>query len=133
MRDVIKDLPPEALNWNPLPEDVNSIYTLVTHVCGSETFWIQQMIGGKDVRRDRDSEFVSRGERLDDLLDLLDRTQEATATVLSKETSESLSRMIRRWPDMPPKSALAWVLRCLRHGVVHQGHTELTKQLWEAR
>ena len=40
VRSAIQDLPAEALNWCPLSEDTNSIYALVSHMAGSESFWI---------------------------------------------------------------------------------------------
>ncbi len=133
VKDSIKDLPLEALNWNPVPGEANSIYAIVSHICGSERQWIQHTIGGKDVQRDRDAEFTAKGQTVEGLLELLDRTQEITSGVLSKETIESLRRTVQRYPDRPKTTAIASVVNCLWHVAEHLGHLQLTRQLWEAK
>ena len=133
IKAAIRDLPQESLNWTPVAGEANSIYAIVTHICGSERQWMQGTIGGQAVQRDRDAEFVARGQKVDDLIALLDKTQEETASVLSKETVESLGRIVQRYPDRPKTTALASVVGCLRHVSEHLGHAQLTKQLWENR
>lgn len=44
MKQVIAALPTNALDWSPMPE-VNPVAVLVTHVCGSERFWIGEKVG----------------------------------------------------------------------------------------
>ena len=133
VEDSIKGLSSEALNWNPLPGEANSIYAIISHMCGSEQQWIQHTIGGREVQRDRDAEFTAKGQTVEELLELLEKTQGITSEVLSKETVESLGRTVQRYPDRPKTTALASVVNCLQHVAEHLGHLQLTRQLWEQR
>jgi len=59
VRGLIEDLPADALNWRPLPDEqeshvVNSLAVLAAHVAGAEHFWIAEVIGGRPATRDRD-------------------------------------------------------------------------------
>jgi len=131
IKEIIKGLPGEALNWKPLENDVNSIYVMISHICGAEVEWIQDTIGGIRVDRDRDQEFIASGKNNTELLDLLDKTQQGTSDVLSKETILSLTRLVQRYPDKPKTTAFISIINCLRHISEHIGQLELTKQLWE--
>lgn len=131
IKGIIKELPGEALNWEPSESDSNSIFAIISHICGSEMEWIQDTIGGIKVERYRDQEFIAAGDNTSQLLELLDKTQKATSDVLSKETLLSLARMVQRYPDRPKTTALACIINCLRHISEHVGHLQLTKQLWE--
>ena len=55
VRDLIADLPAEALNWLPLPEaedhSMNSLAVMAAHVAGAEHFWIAEVIGGYPATR----------------------------------------------------------------------------------
>ncbi len=47
---AIDGLPAIALDWSPDPE-INSVAVLVTHVAGSERYWIGEMAGGRPAQR----------------------------------------------------------------------------------
>ena len=51
-----------ALNWSLPAAETNTIYQLLTHMMGSEAWWIQQIIGGANIQRDRQAEFASAGD-----------------------------------------------------------------------
>ncbi len=46
IRQVITDLPVEALDWKP-GDDMNSMTVLVVHVCGSERYWVGDVVLGE--------------------------------------------------------------------------------------
>jgi uncharacterized damage-inducible protein DinB len=131
-------LPADALNWRPLAHplkgtepitDTNSIYVMATHVIGSEAWWLQQIIGGMDVHRNRDAEFVATGDDLAALLVRLNAVAMQSETVLSKlaeadldgERDTTLGKHTVRW----------CILHVIEHTSRHIGHIELTRQLWE--
>ena len=62
VRDLVADLPAEALNWRSIKGSdehaTNSLAVLATHIAGAEHFWIGEIVGGRPPTRDRDAEFV---------------------------------------------------------------------------
>jgi len=58
--NMLKDLPPAALDWSPAP-DVNSINVLVVHTVGAQRFLIGEAVRGEPANRDRDAEFKAHG------------------------------------------------------------------------
>ena len=132
MKNSLNEVPQEALNWNPLPGDANSIFAMVTHFCGSEGFWIRQVVGGTNIGRNRDSEFLAKGNSKEDLLALLDKTQESSAQAIDKASAEGLDRTVTS-PNFGEMSARAAILHTIEHGFTHLGHVQLTKQWWEQK
>ena len=53
----------DALNWQPLDADTNSVAALCAHMCGVVRWWVQQGLTGNDVGRQRDTEFVAQRRR----------------------------------------------------------------------
>ena len=131
MKNSLQEFPHDALNWSPIQDEANSPYAIVTHFCGSESFWLRQVVGGIDIHRDRPSEFRARGEDMQNLLDTLERTQASSSEVLAKETTESLSRIVSPGEGRPTLTARSAVLHAIEHGFTHVGHIQLTKQWWE--
>ncbi|MBI4768957.1 MAG: DUF664 domain-containing protein [Chloroflexi bacterium] len=142
MGELIAGLPAEALNWRPVTggdgHASNSLAALVTHVAGSERYWIGEVVGGRPSGRDREAEFLaSAGEAL--LLQA--RLEEATALArealaglapdssnrgLAPERLEEIAHV--RGRDI----TLRWALmHMLEHAGVHLGHMQLTVQLWQ--
>ena len=132
-KESSQDLPLEALNWNPIPGDANSVYAIMTHMCGTESFMVHKVIGQKDVQRDRDAEFAAKGNRMEDLVTLMDRTQETTQKVLESESTQSLNRPVQPFPNRPPMSVREALLYTIEHVSTHLGHLHMTKQWWESQ
>lgn len=132
MKAVLSALPSEALDWSPGAE-VNSVAVLVTHVAGSERFWIGEKVGGISARRDRPAEFTVSGVDHAGLVALLDEAYLLAATVLERLTPEDLPRPAGVTSDGNPFD-VAWALQhALEHVAVHTGHVELMRQWWENR
>ena len=125
MRELIKDLDREALNWNPHPE-ANSIAVLVNHTLGSERELLAA-VRGVTVTRDRPSEFVAdAGE--EELVEMLDRADAWLAEQADGMTAADLLAERPRGNESP-QLGLAWLLISYGHAREHLAHMELTKQL----
>ena len=55
--EVLND---EDVWWRP-NEQANAVGNLVLHLSGSNRYYLEQVIGGRDIGRDRDGEFAARG------------------------------------------------------------------------
>ncbi len=133
--EQLADLPPEALNWRPLEgegdEATNSIAALVTHLTGSERFFIGEVAGGRPAHRHRDAEFRARADGAESLRERLDEAGQFIGAVLSELQPETLDDQVsfrgravtRRWA----------LMHALEHVGQHLGHIQLTRQLWKAR
>lgn len=130
LRDVVRGLDDEALNWSPGPE-MNSIAVLVVHTLGSELDTLHR-VRGIEADRDRDAEFAVRGATQADLLAALDRADERLAEHAAAITEDDLvsMRMGVRSQEQP---GLYWLLFNYGHAREHLGHVEMTAQLWNAR
>jgi hypothetical protein len=131
--EVIRGMSAEELGWAPLAADTNSPTVLATHMAGSEGFWVQQVVGGIDVRRDRDAEFVARDSTAAELEAMLERTGRTSRDVLRGLSGTDLgdTRPARTGED--PVSVRHAILHQIEHMALHLGHLALTHQLYEAR
>ena len=50
----------EDVWWRP-NDEANAVGNLVLHLSGSNRYYLEQVIGGRDIGRDRDAEFAARG------------------------------------------------------------------------
>ncbi len=130
MKAVIAALPAPALDWSPAPE-VNSVAVLVTHVCGSERFWIGEKVGGLPAHRVRAAEFTVHGLNGAELAAMLDATLEIAGSVLEALVLDDLPRAAGVASNGFAYD-VAWALQhALEHVALHTGHVELMRQWWE--
>jgi uncharacterized damage-inducible protein DinB len=126
----IAALDPVALNWKPPAGDTNSIYVLATHVAGSERYWMQQVVGGTNIMRDRPSEFVASGADAAALVHEIEEVGRQTESLLR---SLDVADLRGRRGTQPHEHSVQWcILHVIEHLSRHVGHVELTRQLWEA-
>lgn len=136
MAALLDGLPPDALNWRPLPgqaddEVTNSLAALVAHVTGSERYWVGEVAGGRPAHRDRASEFRVQAPGSPELAAGLESTLALLRDVLAGLSPSALDETVtlgdrtvtRRWA----------VVHGIEHAAMHLGHMQLTRQLWEAR
>jgi len=112
---IVKDIELQGLNWKPIP-GINTIYVLISHIAGSRNFWINQVIGGDDIHRERDAEFKAWGQDRQMLLrKLLDSTAQCLETLgrLAPEESNSLRRVRDK------EYTVRW---CMLHAIEHSGY-----------
>lgn len=134
IRGATEGLNDEAANWHPLPKDTNSIYAILSHLVGSDNFWVRQIIGAQTFKRDRDAEFRASG-RLSEILDFWQRISKENEEILRKLNSSRLSET-RTLPSRPDRGlvTIRWcILRLISHYGIHLGHIQLTRQMWEQR
>ena len=130
---ALEGLPPEALNWRPLEgdESTNSLTATLTHMAGSERYWVGEVAGERPANRDREAEFRATASSAGELQALLEQAGVLTRQTLGSLPPEKLDETValrdrtvtRRWA----------VLHALEHIAIHVGHMQLTRQLWEAQ
>jgi uncharacterized damage-inducible protein DinB len=134
IRDAIQNLDDEAANWLPFLKGANSIYAILCHLAGSEDYWVQQIIGGKTVNRDREAEFRASGH-LSEIVDRWEEIGRASQKILSKLNTSQLgeTRTVTVQPS-PGSATVRWcILHQISHFALHLGHIQLTRQLWEQK
>jgi hypothetical protein len=136
---VLDGLPPEALNWRPLPASsapgadahvTNSLAVVVTHLAGSVRYWVGEVAGGRPAHRDRDAEFRAEATQLSELSARVTGAAEFARGVLSKLPPHYLDEVVDR--NGKPVSRRYAIVHALTHASIHIGHMEITRQLWEA-
>ncbi len=135
VRELIADLPADALNWRPIEgmdeHATNSLAVLAAHIAGAEHFWIGEVIGQRPTTRDRDAEF---GTVAADAAELVRRLE-----VVAAETAEVLSSLSEADPNSVRVArgrevTVRWViLHVIDHTALHLGHMQITHQLWKNR
>lgn len=132
IRDLISDLPAEALNWRPLPGSddhaMNSLAVMAAHVAGAEHFWIAEIVGGYPITRDRPAEFAIEVDGPADLLRRLDEVGVETRDVFARLTLADLDGRREAWDR--PVSVRWGILHVIDHTALHLGHMQITYQLW---
>ena len=130
--DLIRDLPPEALNWRPVEgeEDhiTNSLAVLAAHIAGAEQFWIHEVIGEDPKTRDRDQEFVTEAANAADIIAKHMQNKKRTREILEDWDSTQLEKIyLVHEKQVPARWA---ILHIIDHTSLHLGHMQITYQLW---
>ena len=129
---VIRDAPPEALNWQPGP-DMNSLGVLVLHTAGATRFLIGDLALGEPAPRDRDGEFAAQDVTATELNEQLASTIAHAREAVTRLTLDDLER-VRQLPGRTSQRTVSWaLLHALEHAAQHLGHAQLTRQLWDDR
>ena len=131
----LEGLEREALDWRPIPEEgdlsTNSLGAIATHLAGSETFWMKEIIAGEPVHRDREAEFAAKGTGVPELHAMLEGAARATKEVLTSLSPFQLDEE-RKFRDR--KVTVRWgILHVIEHTATHLGHIQLTRQLWASQ
>jgi len=119
---TIAGLPPEALDWSP-KKGVNSITALIAHLTGSQRFLFGEVIGGQDVHRDRDAEFLVKGLTTEQLTQQLNDSLEYIKDRMEGLTIADLTRscMFRT-----REVTVGWAIgHSLKHTATHLGHIQV--------
>jgi hypothetical protein len=126
LRDEVRGLSAEELNWKPAPE-TNSIAALVVHILGSEAE-VWRAAANVPGERDRPSEFLATAETPEELVRRLDRADAYVDKLAPRITTTDLAAMRARG-DRPPQTAFHWLLTNYGHAREHLAHIQLSKQL----
>ena len=129
---ILDGLNADALNWQLLSNETNSLYVLAVHLLGAERGWIHERVGGRKIERDRAAEFRSKGEDVAAL-----RAQYASVERETKEILEHLTESemdVSRDDGKKDKFTYRYcILHIIDHYAEHVGQMALTRQLWENR
>jgi uncharacterized damage-inducible protein DinB len=129
---AIEGVSQAALDWVPGP-DMNSLTVLVTHVAGSERYWVGDVIADEASGRDRPAEFRASELDADTLKARLAGSLAYVRGVLERLTLQDLET-IRTSPRDNRQLTVVWCLaHILTHTATHMGHIQLTRQLWDQR
>jgi uncharacterized damage-inducible protein DinB len=128
---LIADLPPDALNWQPLPE-MNSIAVLIVHLTGAERYWIGDVAASDPSDRDRDAEFEVTGLDAEALIERLRASDEYIASAINAFSLDDLLAE-RTSPRDGRTFTVGWaLLHALEHTAMHVGHIQMTRQILES-
>ncbi len=127
LRDEVRDLSVEELNWKPAPE-TNSIAALVVHTLGSEAE-VLRVAAKVPGERDRDAEFLATANDAEDLIRQLDQADSYLEALAPRITPENLAEELPRG-ERGPETGLHWLLTNYGHAREHLAHIQLTKQLY---
>ena len=132
---AVQDMSPEQLSWTPPAADSNSPYVLATHIIGTEREWIHQMVGGHEVSRDRDAEFLATGDDPAPLVKMLEQNGATSREVISKLTVADMDQPRARPARLggTPITLHYCLMHTVEHLAEHVGHIELTKQMYAKR
>ncbi len=130
LRDEVRGMDREELNWTPGPE-TNSAAVLVTHTLGSEMEMIR-IVANAPNERDRAAEFRTDAATADDMLSLLDEADALLDELGPTITAEDLADPRPR-RDNPPAPCLRWLMTNYGHAREHLAHVQLTRQLYAGR
>jgi hypothetical protein len=125
---TIEGLPIEALDWSP-KAGVNSITVLIVHLTGSQRFLFGEVIGGQDIHRDRDAEFLAKGLTPTELIQRLNDSLKYIEVALEGLT---LADLERRCMFRSREVTVGWVIgHALKHTATHLGHIQVMRDLWD--
>ncbi|AIQ12915.1 DinB family protein [Paenibacillus durus] len=135
---IVRNLPPEALNWTP-NQMKNSPFVLTYHLLGSAAYWIGDVVGGVPTDRVRANEFGVQGDHKE-LEKLLEDTKNRLTETFDNLTETNLlpapidlSRGVLCWGEVPPEGRTSvWVLvHDLCHIAYTLGQLDRINRLWE--
>jgi hypothetical protein len=127
LRDEVRGLSVEELNWKPAPE-TNSIAVLVVHTLGSEAE-VLRVAANVPGERDRPAEFRVTANDAEDLLREIDQADAFIEAMAPRITAEDLAA-VRPRGERTPETGLHWLLTNYGHAREHLAHIQLTKQLY---
>ena len=129
IRNALMNLNDDAANWFPLSEDTNSIYAILSHMIGSQDYWVRQVITGEKIQRDKEAEFHSSGS-LSEILSRWEKNSSEIEEILGKLSLGQLAET-RTAPTRPEPVTVRWtILHLISHNAIHLGHIQISRQLW---
>ncbi len=109
----------EDVWWRP-NEQANSAGNLILHLSGSNRYYLEQVIGGHDIGRDRDTEFAARGGYSKAQLKALwEETRSITERVLNGLEPEQMLQTTERTGKLTTYAQI--LLHVTHHNAAHMG------------
>jgi len=130
LRDEVRELTPEQLDFTPAP-GTNSIAALIAHTVGSETeLW--STVASAGFTRNRAGEFTTKGKTAAELIRLLDAADYMLDELAPRIDLNALAAVWQR-PNGEAQTGAYWLINSFSHIREHMGHLQLTKQLFPDR
>ncbi len=139
MCDILDKLPPNLLNFRPDFVGANSSWALATHTLGNARAWVLGIACGREVGRDRESEFASFGEDAatfrNDVMAFLRSMSEALGQLSTEDLEHKTFPRRELWGEGSPReiSTREALLQVVEHASLHLGHLHVTRDLALAR
>jgi hypothetical protein len=132
---VVDGLDAKQLNFVPPFDGGNSIWVLATHALGNAEAWTLGIACGREVRRDRPSEFAASGGDAAQLIAAIEHTRDEVDAALRDLDPSRLD--VRRvppqdlWGEGPPRetSGRDAIVQVIEHASQHLGHIDIVRSL----
>jgi uncharacterized damage-inducible protein DinB len=118
MVEAVKDLTQEQLDWTA-PNHRNSIGHLLSHIAGTECWWIECVAGGN---YDEDGKRFDSARTREEILGLLDEQQQVMTEYLERETTDDWDKVFYEIKDRNEKVSKRWLIwHVVEHQARHRG------------
>jgi uncharacterized damage-inducible protein DinB len=142
-QNEVKDLTKSELAARILPE-IQPIGTIIIHIAEAEYFWIQEIVGGKQMTDEiKDilhhdlwfKDFAAEDLDINYCLEVVEKIHRMTRESLAGLTDDDLkSTFVRRREDRETHYSLRWIfIHLLQHDAEHQGQMMMIKRLIRAQ
>jgi len=134
MANIVEELGDDLANTVPELSGANSPFAILTHCLGLTEYWAGATVAGRQIQRDRASEFTASG----DVAELLARTEAARRRlrddIVGVDSFAVPSHVVRDPDDPVPYTETkgAALLHILEELFQHLGHMEITRDMLEA-
>jgi uncharacterized damage-inducible protein DinB len=135
MADIAEQLGDDLANRAPELPGANSPFAILTHCLGVTEYWAGATVAGRQIRRDRESEFTASG----DVAGLLERTEAARLRLhddVAGLDSLAVPTHVVRDPDEPvpyTETKGAVLFHIMEELFQHLGQMEITRDMLQAR
>jgi uncharacterized damage-inducible protein DinB len=114
--DVLTD---EDMWWRP-NEQANAAGNLMLHLSASNRYYLEQVIGGRDIGRNRDAEFAARGgHSKTEIRTIWDEAVRTSETVLSGLDATQMMQTTERTGKLTTYAQI--LLHVTHHNAAHMG------------
>ena len=121
----------DSLNWKPL-DDANSLYVLATHTMGNVRHNFLNILCGRPIIRDRDSEFAAMGGSVAEIEAVWNDLQDQISEAIQSLPPDDLDR-VRDDPQRGKITGRELMDIVARHAAEHYGQAQLTRDLVKAQ
>jgi uncharacterized damage-inducible protein DinB len=130
MLAIAEELGDDRVNQQPALPGANSPYVILAHCVGLTHFWIGEVLGGRQVNRDREAEFRARGTVADMRQHIQTLKQHLRQDITHVQGDQPLTVTLSgRYERMQNKRQGAILLHCYKELAQHHGHMDLTRDL----
>jgi hypothetical protein len=131
MTAIVTELGDDRVNQTPELEGANSPYAILTHCLGVMNYWGGRVATGRQITRDRPSEFQAKGT----VAELLAEVDSARQRLRDDLSGASLADRVARMPDSgydsPRRELLQGTvfLHIMEELCQHHGQMEITRDI----